>query len=125
MGILSFMAGNSSAASKVLDAGIAGIDKLVLTDEERLDFNRKTQETYLEIVRITATESTAQSISRRMICLPVVYTWLILVVLSALLSVIGAESAEAVGDAVDTMSIPALASIGFYVGRHMITKGKS
>ena len=124
MGILSILTGNSKAASKILDASISGIDKLVLTEEEKLDYRKDTQKMYLEFVKISASESTAQSVSRRLICLPVVYVWLILVVAHTVLSVIGVEGAESIAATVQTMNVPALAAIGFYVGRHMVTERK-
>jgi len=124
MGILSILTGNTSAASKVIDASISGIDKLVLTEEEKLDYKKDIQKMYLEFVKISASESTAQSVSRRLICLPVVYVWLSLIIAFTVLSVLGVEGAAAVSDVIESMNVPALAAIGFYVGRHMITGRK-
>ncbi len=122
MGWFSWLTGNSKSVEKVVDAGISGIDKLFFTDEEKADYNRKLQEMHLEFVKISANESTAQSISRRMICLPVVYLWLILIVTSTALAVFMPElDITPITYAIDQMNMPALASIGFYVGRHMVT----
>lgn len=118
MSIFSFLTGNAKSVEKVIDAGISGIDKLVFTDEEKADYNHKLQELHLEFVKIAATESTAQSISRRMICLPVVYVWLLLVLLSVAADVFGLPT-TALLSATEVMNLPALTAIGFYCGRHI------
>jgi len=120
MGILSFLAGNSKSVDKIVSAGINGVDAMFYTDEEKAQHRAKMQELYFKFVEISATESTAQSISRRMICLPVVYTWLILVVLNVALTVFMPElDATAILETISYMNTPALASIGFYIGRHL------
>jgi len=125
MGVLSWMMGNAKSTEKIVSAGIGGIDKLIFTDEEKADYNHKLQELHLEFVKISASESTAQSISRRMICLPVVYVWLLLIVVNTGLAIGGFEgSTAAIMKAIESMNMPALAAIGFYVGRHIASKGK-
>jgi hypothetical protein len=125
MGVLSWMMGNAKSAEKIVSAGISGVDKLVFTEEEKADYNHKLQELHLEFVKVAASESTAQSISRRMICLPVVYVWLLLIVLNTGLAIGGFEgSTTAIMKAIEHMNMPALAAIGFYVGRHIASKGK-
>ena len=123
MGVLSFLAGNTKSLEKVIDAGISGVDKLIFTEEEKADYNQKLQALHLEFIKISANESTAQSISRRMICLPVVYVWLLLLISGVVLELFGHE-VKAQAQAVEQMTMPALAAIGFYVGRHMIPAGK-
>ena len=125
MGFFSLLAGNSKSVEKVIDAGISGLDKLIFTEEEKADYNRKLQELHLEFIKIAATESTTQSVSRRMICIPVVYTWLALVVLNVALTVFIPElDATTILETISYMNTPALASIGFYVGRHLVADFK-
>lgn len=125
MGILSFLAGNSKSVDKIVSASINGVDAMFYTDEKKAQHKAKMQELYFKFVEISATESTAQSISRRMICLPVVYTWLILVVLNVALTVFMPElDASAILESISYMNTPALASIGFYVGRHLVSDFK-
>ena len=88
------------------------------TDEEKADYNQKLQSLHLEFVKIAANESTAQSISRRMICLPVVYVWLLLT-LSSVVAELFALPTVALTHAVEAMSLPSLTAIGFYCGRHI------
>ena len=118
MGLFSFLSGNTKSVEKVVDAGISGLDKLFFTEEEKADYNNKLQELHLEFVKITANESTSQSISRRMICLPVVYVWLLLTVVSVAADMLSLPIV-ALTHAVEAMSLPALTAIGFYCGRHI------
>ena len=119
MAIFSFLTGNTKSVEKVVDAGISGLDKLFFTDEEKADYNQKLQSLHLEFVKIAANESTAQSISRRMICLPVVYVWLLLT-LSSVVAELFALPTVALTHAVEAMSLPSLTAIGFYCGRHLV-----
>tara|TARA_R110002153_G_scaffold144219_1_gene295375 strand:- start:155 stop:538 length:384 start_codon:yes stop_codon:yes gene_type:complete len=118
MALFSFLSGNTKSVDKVVDAGISGLDKLFFTEEEKADYNNKLQKLHLEFVKIAANESTAQSISRRMICLPVVYVWLLLTVGSVVAELFSLPT-EAIKHAVEVMSLPALTAIGFYCGRHI------
>lgn len=120
MGILSFLSGNSKSVEKVVDAGINGVDALFYTEEEKAQHRMKMQELYHKYVEIAASESTVQSISRRMICLPVVYVWLALIMLNCGLTVFMPElDVSSIDKAIGYMNTPALAAIGFYVGRHL------
>ena len=120
MAIFSFLTGNTKSVEKVVDAGFSGLDKLFFTDEEKADYNQKLQSLHLEFVKIAANESTAQSISRRMICLPVVYVWLLLT-LSSVVAELFALPTVALTHAVEAMSLPSLTAIGFYCGRHIVS----
>ena len=123
MGILSFLTGNTSAVEKVVDAGISGLDKLVFTEEEKADYHRELQKLHLKFVEISASESTAQSISRRLICLPVVYSWLAMIFLNAGFTVFLPDlNSDILMQSISYMNTPALASIGFYTGRHIVSE---
>lgn len=121
MNLWGFLSGNSKSVEKVVDAGIAGIDKLVFTDEEKAEYHAKLQKLHLQFVQIAANESTTQSISRRLICLPVIYSWLILIFMNVWFEVWGFSEVKSITLAIEQMSVPALASIGFYVGRHLVS----
>ena len=121
MGLLSFLIGGTKTAEKVIDAGISGMDKLVFTEEEKADYNQKLQTMHLEFIKITANESTASSISRRMICLPVVYVWLGMIILKVVATIYGVPDVQLVSiqETIAVMDLPALTAIGFYCGRHI------
>ena len=127
MGILSFLTGNSKSVDKIVDAGINGVDALFYTEEEKAQNRVKMQELYHKYVEIAANESTTQSISRRMICLPVVYAWLLLIFLNVGITIFLPDlNTSIIMQSIGYMNTPALASIGFYVGRHLVSdfKGK-
>ena len=121
MGWLGFLTGDTKTTSKVIDAGISGLDKMFFTDEERAEYNHKLQQLHLQFVKVAASESTAQSISRRLICLPVIYVWLLLIVASVVFDVLGMGPFASIKSAIEQMNVPALAAIGFNVGRHIAT----
>jgi hypothetical protein len=119
MGLLSFLSGNSKSVEKIVDAGVNGVDALFYTEEEKAQHRQEMQKLYHKYVEIAASESTTQSISRRMICLPVVYVWLFLILLDVGTQMMG-YMFPAIGNAITQMNTPALAAIGFYVGRHLV-----
>ena len=123
----SFLTGGSNAADKVVDGVYNGLDKLVLTDEERKDYQIKGGEMHLRMLEITCKESTASSIARRMICVPIVWTWLALLITYVAIDMApGAISTVAIKEVISHLGTPVLASLGFYVGNHIVgnIKGK-
>ena len=122
MGLFSILAGSSKSVEKIVDAGINGVDAMFYTDEEKAQHKAKMQELYFKFVEISANESTTQSVSRRMICLPVVYVWLALIIANVCASLFAPTLDTAtISDTIKQMNTPALAAIGFYVGRHLAT----
>ena len=121
MGILGFLTGNSKSVEKVVSAGISGIDKLIFTDEEKADYHKELQKLHLKFIEVAANESSTQSVSRRVICLPVVYAWLLLILLNVFCDIVLNQQFSSIAEGVEQMSLPALAAIGFYVGRHIVS----
>jgi hypothetical protein len=123
MGLLSnvfgFLTGGSSAAEKVVDGVTSGIDKLVFTEEEKADYRIKGGELHLKMLEITNKESTASSVARRMICVPIVWVWLFLIIVYVVLGTLSLPVAV-VQDAIETLTVPAGMALAFYVGRHAI-----
>lgn len=66
------------AAEKVLDGTIAGIDKLVLTEEERLDARKSFIDSWLKLQAILGEETTVRGVTRRLLALLVVGTYVLL-----------------------------------------------
>lgn len=118
MGFLSLLGGSSKSLGKIIEAGIAGADKLVFTQEERADYDRKLQEMHLEFVRLSANESSVRSVTRRLICLPIVYCWLGLIMLNVYADALG-RSMPAVAAGVEQLQPVAMLAITFYLGRHI------
>ncbi len=119
MGIMSFLGGNSKSLGKIINAGLAGADKLVFTQEERADYDRELQKMHLEFIRMSANESTTRSITRRLICLPIVYTWLFLILVDVFAGALG-RSIASVTAGVEQLQPVAMLAISFYVGRHIV-----
>jgi len=121
MGLFSILAGSSKSVEKIVDAGINGVDAMFYTDEEKAQHKAKMQELYFKFVEISANESTTQSVSRRMICMPVVYVWLALIIANVCASLFApALDTATITDTIKQMNTPALAAIGFYTGRHIM-----
>ncbi|MCK5616525.1 hypothetical protein KAR91_82445 [Candidatus Pacearchaeota archaeon] len=125
MGILSFLKAPKTL-DKVTDAIISGGDKLMLTDEERLDYNIKAAEIHLKLTEKIGNESTPTSISRRVVGLTVLIPFGFLSIGGAILHAFGMEESGAHWLLVsDNFQMPSLAVIGFYFGSHIAGKLKS
>ena len=125
MGLLSFITGESTAANKVIDGVSSGIDMAFFTAEEKAKYAADAGRLHLEILKVTATESTASSISRRMICLPIVYSWIFFMFLYAVVDMSGLEiSTVALVANIAALTGVSLAAVAFYVGNHILNKGK-
>jgi len=77
--------GKLKGASKILDAGISGIDSLIFTQEEKAKLAQKMGEQHVELMKVIANESTPQSLSRRYLTLLVVGAFTFLIIGSALI----------------------------------------
>lgn len=69
MSIFSWLTAGPQAAEKVLDAGIAGIDKLVYTDEEKEDARAKLLEHWLELQKAMGEETSVRGVTRRILAI--------------------------------------------------------
>lgn len=120
MGLLSFITG-AGKAGKVIDTmadGLTqGIDKLILTEEEKLDYSKQAAELWLEMQRVTATENTARSLTRRYIAVAVAYSWLLAIGVWVAGGIGGwTSTVSAAGAAVTEMNMPVITVFFFYFG---------
>ena len=67
LGLFSKLAGKSD----LLDKAASGIDALILTDEERVKYNIKKQELYLELEKEVNKQCLPRALTRRYIALMV------------------------------------------------------
>lgn len=65
MSIFSWFRGGSKVAEKTLDGITSGIDALVFTEEEKVQYNAKAQELWLDLQKTLANESSPRSVNRR------------------------------------------------------------
>lgn len=85
MGLLSFITGADRAGKvidKVGDGLVKGLDMLVLTEEERIQYSANAGKQWLEMNKVLAAENTARTLTRRYIAVAVIYSWLIMVLLT-------------------------------------------
>lgn len=88
MGLLSFITGADRAGKvidKVGDGLFKGIDKLKLTEEEKLDYHASAGKLWIDVQKTLASENTARTLTRRYIAVAVMYSWLFMVLASFLL----------------------------------------
>ena len=71
------------AATKVLDAGIRGLDALVFTDEEKSVAKQKRSDTWLETQKVLQAETSIRSVTRRIIAFAVVFPFVLLILFAA------------------------------------------
>ena len=69
-------------ATDVVEGAIAGVDKLFFTDEEKADTKIKMQQIWLEAIKTTANESSIRSITRRILAVMIMGSFLFLILAS-------------------------------------------
>lgn len=89
MGFFSWLSSGTKAAENATDIAkqattgiISGIDALILTDEERIQYKLKGVDQILDLWKTFGTENTEQSKARRDIALSVVKVWLALILMA-------------------------------------------
>jgi hypothetical protein len=78
MRLLDWLTAGPKAADKVLDSTISGIDKLVLTEEERIDARKEFITSWLSLQTTLGEETTVRGVTRRLLALLVVGTYVLL-----------------------------------------------
>lgn len=67
----------------IIDKGVDGIGKLFFTEQEKAELSQKTYETWLEVQRVTANESSIRSITRRVLAISIIGTFLLFLIMAA------------------------------------------
>lgn len=119
MGILSFLKAPKTL-DKVTDAIISGGDKLMLTDEERLDYNIKAAELHLKLTEKIGNESAPTSVSRRVVGLMVLAPFAFLSIGGAILYPLNEAMSQHWLLVAENFQMPSLAVISFYFSSHAI-----
>jgi hypothetical protein len=105
---------------KVTDAIISGGDKLMLTDEERLDYNIKAAELHLKLTEKIGNESAPTSVSRRVVGLMVLAPFAFLSIGGAILYPLNEAMSQHWLLVAENFQMPSLAVISFYFSSHAI-----
>lgn len=71
------------AASKALDAGIAGLDKMFYTAEEKAEALQQLSDTWLKTQAALQNETSIRSVTRRIIAFSVIFPYVFLVLAAA------------------------------------------
>jgi hypothetical protein len=109
---------------KVTDAIISGGDKLMLTDEERLDYNIKAAELHLKLTEKIGNESAPTSVSRRVVGLMVLAPFAFLSIGGAILYPLNEAMSQHWLLVAENFQMPSLAVVAFYFGSHIAGKLK-
>ena len=127
MGLLSKFKSVLSAPKtldKVVDTLVKGGDALILTDEERIQYNIKAAELHLKLTEKIGNESAPTAISRRVVGLMVLGPFAFLSVGGALIHPVSAETALHWLNVAENFEMPSLAVVAFYFGSHIAGKLK-
>lgn len=117
MGMLSFL--TPKGADKALDAIVKGGDALVLTKEEKLQYQMKAMELHLQITEKIANESTPTAISRRIVGLMVLAPFAFLSLGGAVIFPLSEKVSEHWLEISQSFEYPSLAVVAFYFGGHI------
>jgi len=127
MGMIKKFFSAPDTLGKAVDAVVKGGDALMLTDEERIQYNLKAMETHLAITEKIANESTPTALSRRYVAFTVLAPYVFLCLGSAFLYLFGYEvKADKWLEIARLFEWSSLAVVAFYFGTHLAKglKGK-
>lgn len=115
MGIKSWLSAPKTL-DKITDAIISGGDKLMLTEEERLDYNQKAAELHLKLTEQIGKESAPTAISRRVVGLMVLGPFAFLSIGGAVIYSISPDMSKHWLLVAENFEMPSLAVVAFYFG---------
>ncbi len=116
-----------SGKSDLLDKAAAGLDALVLTDEERVKYNLKRQELYLKLEEEVNKQCLPRALTRRYIALTVTIPYIAIVVIKCLIEfasafgIINAVDLNSVNITLEALTMPFTSIIIFYYGTHVLS----
>jgi hypothetical protein len=123
LGLFSKLAGKSD----LLDKAASGIDALILTDEERVKYNIKKQELYLELEKEVNKQCLPRALTRRYIALMVTIPYILIVVIKCFVEfasafgIINAVDLSSVNVTLEALTMPFTSIIIFYYGTHVLS----
>lgn len=120
-----WFASGPDAATKVLDAGIKGIDALIYTEEERAEAKQSLIDNWIELQKALGEETTVRAVTRRALAVITIVCFSILVMGAALAWPFSQEYAKFLLElASSQFGWLVLGVAGFYFGPYMLSKGK-
>lgn len=128
MSFIDWFKAGPEAATKVLDAGIKGIDALVFTDEEKTAARQKMVDSWIDLQKSLGEETSIRGVTRRALAFAVVIPWLTMNVSAAIIYPIYPTYSGFLMDVAEgKFGYLVLGVMGFYFGPFMVAKamGKS
>jgi hypothetical protein len=125
MSLFGWLTGGAKSADKVLSGMVKGIDVLVLTKEEKVQYTAKAQDVWLETQKVLSQESSPRSINRRIVAWAVIAETTLITITCMILIISGYKdlAEEIVKVATAFWWGEAFVSvIVFYFGNHIVTK---
>lgn len=119
--VFGWFTSGSSAATKVLDAGIKGIDAIVYTDQEKAEARQKLMDAWLETQKTLQSETSVRSVTRRVIACAIIFPYVALVIAAAAVYKLDPEYAKFLILLANGQFGMMAAGVGvFYFGPYMI-----
>ena len=116
--------GASSAAEKVLDSTVSGIDKLVYTEEERADARTTALDAWLKLQAMMGEETTVRGVTRRILSVMCIGTYILLSLLSVAVWTFNKAYADFIWEVANAGQYGwiTLAIVAFYFGPYFLQK---
>ncbi len=112
-----------AAAEKVLDAGIAGIDKIIFTEEEKSDARKALLDSWLKLQEMLGEETSVRGVTRRILAVIYSGTYVFLTLASVAVFKFDKTYADFMWDiAQGTYGTITLTVAAFYFGPYFISQ---
>lgn len=123
MNIFKWFTAGPAGAAKVLDAGIKGLDKLVLTPEEKLDYMKTLGGQWLEVQNVMLHETSVQSITRRFLAFFIILPYVLMTCSAVAVWPWRADYSKFIFDVLGgDFGWMALGVMAFYFGTYMLQR---
>ena len=132
MGFFSFLNSGTKAAENATEIGktltngvVSGLDALILTEEEKLQYSAEGGKLYLDFWKTFGTENSAQSKARRDLAVMTFKVYFALILISLPLYLVAPELAKFTKEYIVSLSGLVMLVAGAYFIPHQISKKKT
>lgn len=121
--ILGWFGGGTKAADTIIDGAVAGIDKLVFTDEERSELRGKLAEQWIELQKTLGEETSVRGVTRRILAVMFSSIYILFSVASVIIWPFWKEYADFIWDVANNVyGYITLAIVAFYFGPYFLSQ---
>jgi hypothetical protein len=120
----SFLTGlftGSKAGTGIVTGAIKGIDALIFTDEEKANFSKEVMTLWLDVQKVTANESSIRSVTRRILAVGFIASYLFLVLGGCAVYKWDVAYSQFLFDTAMSLNTPVLTIIIFYFGYYAVS----